>query len=538
MTPSLPERLDRLPEKPTAAPPSPAWTQLLFPSVADILFVVLVFSWSCGSLASRLLGDAGIGWHIRNGELILQTHSITRTDPFSSTMQGQPWYAWEWLYDVLIATIHHWMGLNGVVLFTAILIAVTFALTFCLMQKRGGSLPASVIVLLLAAGASTIHFLARPHVVSWLFLLVWFCVLDSSETKRETVRRLFWLPVLTVFWVNLHGGFLLSFALLGIYLVSAAIRWVLSPAAKVKSSEALSLRRLAKVTAACLLASLINPYGYKLHVHVYQYLTNRFLMNHIDEFLSPNFHGVAQQCFALLLLISLLALVVRRGPLRPSQLFIVLFAAYGGLYASRNLPSSSILLCLVIAPWLGEGIAEAAASENIQPWLRGAFGRCQSFAVRMESVESGARWHLWPVAALLFLCIVAVYGGKLGEHRVMDAQFSARRFPVQAVQVIGRQGIRGPIFCPDFWGGYLIYRLYPQTKVVLDDRHDLYGAEFLKDYLKVIHVEPGWDRVLAEKDVNWVLVPSGSPLANILKESSAWTALHEDATALLFKRNE
>ena len=138
-----------------------------------------------GILAPRLLGDASIGWHIRNGELMLQSHSITRTDPFSATMGGQSWYAWEWLYDVKIASIHHWWGLNGVVFFTAVMIAATFALTLRLSLRRGADLPVTVTLLALSLGASMIHLFARPHVLSWLFTVVWFQLLDSSEAWRR-----------------------------------------------------------------------------------------------------------------------------------------------------------------------------------------------------------------------------------------------------------------------------------------------------------------------------------------------------------------
>src|SRR5277367_4121074 len=115
--------------------PSPAEVQArsgpffwLIPSVADLWFVVLLVTLSVGAASSRLLGDAGIGWHIRNGQQMLATHAVTRTDSFSVTMQGQPWFAWEWLYDLGIAAIHHLAGLNGVVFFTALVIAFTFAL--------------------------------------------------------------------------------------------------------------------------------------------------------------------------------------------------------------------------------------------------------------------------------------------------------------------------------------------------------------------------------------------------------------------------
>ena len=232
-------------------------------------------------------------------------------------MRGQPWYAWEWLYDLLIAGIYQWLGLNGVVFFTAVVIAATFALVLRLALRRGSTLPVAVILLLLAVGASTIHFFARPHVLSWLLTVIWFQLLDSSETASETAanaehdRRLFWLPVIMLFWTNLHGGFLLGIALCGIYLIAGLIQYLSDKEDRQKIGP--GLKRLAVASLLSLLATFVNPYGYKLHVHIYQYLSNRFLMNHIDEFLSPNFHGVAQQCFAALLLITVAAVAMENG---------------------------------------------------------------------------------------------------------------------------------------------------------------------------------------------------------------------------------
>ncbi len=149
-------------------PAPPAWFQFLAPSTTDVIFIILLVTMSGGALASRLLGDASIGWHIRNGEQMLRTHAITRTDSFSVTMGGQTWYAWEWLYDAAIAGIHHRLGLNGVAFFTAIIIALTFALTLRLSLRRGADLPTTALLLALSLGASMIHLLARPHVLDGL----------------------------------------------------------------------------------------------------------------------------------------------------------------------------------------------------------------------------------------------------------------------------------------------------------------------------------------------------------------------------------
>ena len=514
----------------------PAWFRLLVPSAADLIFIILLVAMTAGVLAPRLLGDASIGWHIRNGELMLSSHSITRSDPFSVTMGGQPWYAWEWLYDLKIAAIHHWFGLNGVVFFSAVIIAATFALTLRLALMGGADLPVAVLLLALALGASTIHLLARPHVLSWLLTLIWFHLLDSSTDFPERSRRLWWLPVLMLLWVNLHGGFVVGLVLLGLYVVSDAIRYFRCDDGEERRSRAVQLRQLGAVAAASLMASLINPYCYKLHVHVYRYLSNRWLMNHIDEFLSPNFHGVAQQCFVAILLITIVALAVVENKPSLSRLLVILFAAYSGLYASRSLPVSSLLLTLIIGPVLTKAVGEASTAPELSSRLRTWFSRWEGFASRVGKMETRFSGHLWPLTALLLGILVCANQGKLGDRRWIDSHFDPKHFPVQASAVIIQRNLREPIFAPDVWGGYLIYRLYPQTRVFVDDRHDLYGADFLKDYLRAIRLTPDWNKFLNEKRVNWVLVPAESALANMLEETSGWSVAYRDSTAVLFKR--
>jgi hypothetical protein len=125
------------------------------------------------------------------------------------------------------------LGLNGVVWLTAVVIAAVFAGTFRLMLVRGTNMFVAVLLILLAISSSMIHFLARPHVLSWFFTLGWFWILDRSEVERFTeklpVKDRWWLwllPLSMVLWVNLHGGFLLAFVLLAFFWVNALRAWI------------------------------------------------------------------------------------------------------------------------------------------------------------------------------------------------------------------------------------------------------------------------------------------------------------------------
>jgi hypothetical protein len=536
-----------------AAEEHPAWMSWLVPSAGDLMFVALLGLLAFTTLSVRLLGDAGIGWHIRTGQLILATHTIPRVDPFSSTSSplttAQPWYAWEWSYDVVAGWLDRVIGLNGVVLLTALITAGLFAWTFRLLLRRGTNVGVALILVLLAASASMIHFQARPHVVSWLFTVVWFWILEAQEntyvgpqldiSEYSATKNAGWplwvLPLLMVVWVNVHGGFLVGFVLLAIYWVGAVWQWfslkgdrfddVLK---KIRAGRRIRALALTGVLGAA--ATLANPYGFKLHVHIYRYLSNRFLMDHIDEFQSPNFHYVAQKCFAALLLLTLVALAAKTSKAGAAQGLVVLFAVYAGLYASRNIPVSSLLLILVIGPWLSDGMESLAGRVS----LRGRASASTLFLRRMRAIELSLRGHLWPIAAIVLTCWIAAHGGRLGARPMMDAHFDAKRFPVHAVDYLEKQGTQGPLVSPDYWGGYLIYRLYPQVRMVVDDRHDFYGEQFLKSYLKMIRVEPGWQDFLQQHQVRGVIVPKGSALANVLAETPGWQSIYGDDVAVVF----
>jgi len=513
----------------------------LLPSVADLIFVALLASLLFTPLSVKLLGDAGIGWHIRTGQLILTTHAIPRVDPFSA-QSHESWIAWEWLYDVIVGWLDRHAGLNGVVWLTAVVIASVFAGTFRLLLRRGDLLIA-LLLTLLVMGASMIHFLARPHVLSWLFTLVWFWVLGSYESSSDARAnpRIWLLPLLMLIWVNVHGGFLLGFVLLAIFwLGSLGTRLHLKHSRIEESLGKIAagkrVRALTEVGLLSAAASLVNPYGWHLHEHIYNYLTNLFLMDHIDEFQSPNFHRIAQRCFLLLLLIAIAALVANGRRLRASEILLVLFAVYAGLYASRNIPVSSMLLALAIAaviPPLG----------------------LSRFTEKMRAVDSKLHGHLWPIVAIAATLVIAWNNGRVGSRQIMDAHFDPTRMPVAAVDFLQKLEAPAiefsnpraavipqcdpylPVLGPDYWGGYLIYRLYPYHRVVIDDRHDFYGEVFLRSYLKMMHVEPGWDEFL-NRPSSCLVLPRKAALSEILSKSPVWKALYSDEVAIVFSRTQ
>ncbi len=558
----------------TPAQPTSSALRFLVPSVRDIIFIFLFWSLLAGPLSNRPLADADIGWHIRNGEQILATHSLPRSDPFSSTMQGQRWFAWEWLYDMLLGILHQACGLNGVVWLCALLVAAIFALLLWQLLQGGTGLLLAILLMLLAEAAATIHLYARPHIVSWLFSLLWFVVLEHWEhwdkwERREQESLPQWIrwffPASMLLWVNVHGGWIFGLALLGIYTIAAFVNGVRAQDEFAASRALHRARAMASAFAVSAVATLVNPYDWRLHAHIYRYLGDRYLMNHIDEFRSPDFHGWSQRSFAVILVLVLAAFAGNRlsdnrtsgnrtsgnrtsdnrGKLRLSQLLVVLLAAYAGFYSSRNLPVSSMLLVLVAGPILWGNFASLAEKPGAWHWVRNGAARISNFSDRMGAQEMELRGHLWPIVSVALAFAICLEGGWLGSRQLIHAQFDPKKLPVAAVTFLQKefqdsqekQASAEPVFSTDAWGGYLIYRMYPERKVVVDDRHDLYGSDRIRQYLILTQGEPGWQSVLKEWQIRTALLPTDSTLANLLRElPQDWRVAYEDNVAVVFER--
>ena len=521
----------------------PSWPRWVLPSFTDLFFLMLTGILAFTPASKALLADADTGWHIRDGEFILATHSVPHTDLFSYTRAGQPWYAWEWLYDAGIAGIHHFAGLNGVLFFTALVIALTYALLFRLLLRRSGNFAVSAGLTLMAASTAQFHMLARPHVLSWLFTVIWVDLLYRFEEGERAA--LFWLPPFMLIWVNLHGGFLLGLALLALF--GCAAIWRFAAGGRGAGRQIL---QLAIAFAACLGMTFLTPYGYKLHIHIYQYLSNGFLMNAIDEFMSPDFHASGLGYFEVLILLTVLAIALAHDRLTATDLLIVLFSLHAALYAKRNIPLAAILIGFSTAR-LWAGIVSRDGAPNLPAvgrvgvdgarrsgpaWLGSLLEAVDDISGNMVAMETQFRGHGLAILALAAATAIVLNGGRLFSAQVVSAQFNEKKFPVRATEFIRGKNIHDHLFNPDDWSGYLIYRLYPETKVFFDDRHDFYGEAFVREYVQASDATSKWRQPLDKYQVKWVLVPAASPLATVLKESKDWRTEFDDGMAAIFSR--
>jgi len=488
-------------------------SSFLLPSVAEILFLALFLLLSFFQ-GRGLLNDADTGYHIRAGDYIMRTHSIPRHDIFSYITPPIPWTAHEWLSEVIMSLLHRQFGLTGVVVFFAFVIALVYYLIFRVLRSQDGNIFIAVAITILVFGSSQIHWLARPHIFSLLFMVVWYHILDMYQYRN--INSLFLLPPMMFLWVNLHGGFIAGFILLGCYFAGNLVEcFFRSPADNAAARH--KYRTLLKISLICLLVSLVNPFGYKILLFPFNLINNTYIMDHVIEFVSPNFHEPLVFKYLLLTTIALLACSSKK--LNLIELALILFFTNMALFSIRYVT----LFAIVAAPII------LRRADDLLGGVRGVF--VESFkacSMRIASMDASARGWVWLLAGMVVVCSA---GGTI--HYSFDEKLK----PVAAVEFLKKERISGNMFDNDEFGDYIIYTAWPDYKVFFDGRSDMYGVERMKEYYRISNFETGWEQVVEKHRIDWIIIDANSALSRYLRVGTGWRLIYADKVAHIFVEN-
>ncbi len=256
-----------------------------------------------------VLQDADTFWHIRTGQWILDHAQFPTVDFYSYTAYGKPWISTEWLSEIFYALAYKLGGWRAVTILAAISsAAIVGILCFYLLRHLRFSIAIGCAVL--TAAAMHPHFIARPHVFSYVLLAIWIInLLDSYDDDNFDLPPLLTLAPLMILWANLHGSFTFGLALL----------YVFSGFCLYQNIVQLNYRkcwRLVGVTLAVSISALITPYGMAPAFMTTKLLGMKFTHQYIVEWRAPDFQGSTFRLSYLVAIFSTLAgLGIRlRGP--------------------------------------------------------------------------------------------------------------------------------------------------------------------------------------------------------------------------------
>ena len=495
----------------------------LAPDLALVAFLITLFY--CLFLFEgyqKLFRDSDAGWHIRAGESMLATHALPHVDPYSFTRSEQPWFAWEWGSDLAVGVAHQAGGLGAVAFLYAVAIAGSVWLWFRLNWVLGGNFLIACLFAAPMLSTANIHWLARPHVLSWLFLLT---AMIGAEKVEWSTRDLLAAGGLTVLWANIHASFFLAPLICVLYAIGHAARpliWNLDATAEWRKARWFCL-----AAVVCAAASLLNPYGWQLHRHLFSYLTDYDLMARIGEFQSFNFHAEGAFQIALTVGLAMLGAALALGQKQLPRFLLSSALILAALRSARGLP----LVGLALLPIANAAITRAlAAARDLRPALRRAIDSFLAYSNGLRAIDAQfSGLALAPIAACLLFATLRM------PAIAARTGFPPDQFPVAAAAELDKlpPGVR--ILAPDKFGGYLIYRFRGTRQVFFDGRSDLYGSEFLKQYARLTQLRPGWRAQLDEFGFTHALLPNDYSLVPAL-EALGWKRLYRDGTATLLAR--
>jgi len=481
--------------------------RLTLPRLLTAIVFIAIFT-----MAVRVPADTDTWWHLRSGQYILETRTIPTTDPFSHTRGGQPWIDHGWLAQLFWYGLFALGGWAGLSLGLATLVTVTFGLVW---RVTPGNQYVRAFSIILGAITSAVIWVARPQMVSFLLagLVLWLL----ERYKRTGRRWIYALPLVTLLWANVHGGYAVAFMLMAAYVAGETVNRLTGH----HDDPVLSWQKIGTLMAVALVSFVlvaINPHGWQMWTYPFRTVSIGALRDYIQEWRSPDFHLTMTWPFVAMLMLTLAA--IGRAPRRAdwTDLALVGMWAVWSLFAGRNIGLYGLLTVPALARY-----ADAAWGPHLPSTVGSPLSQRPAL-VRLN----------WLLLSLVTLAALVKISAALAPSAV--AQVEEETLPYGAVQFIQTERPPGPMFNSYNWGGYLIFKLWPDYPVYVDGRTDLYDDEFIRRYLKVMVAEEGWEQRLNDEGINLVLIESDSPLARFLRRDPAWIEAYRDDMAVVFTR--
>jgi hypothetical protein len=472
----------------------PSWFR---PALLALCAVFLI------GLFSTEISDYDFWWTLKSGQFIAQNHRLPAPDPFAFTTQfahdaysgesvtRQFNLTFEWLAQLKFYSIYRLAGFGGIVFFRALLLTACCTLMGLIVWRRTGGCYRALAAAFAAAAVLWPDFAHdRSYLFTFLFLAATLAILEY--------RRWLWaLPAIALVWANCHGGFFLGWVALAAY-----------------SAEALYLRRrdleLWIVSGVSVAASAINPNGLRV-IEVLGYFRHSFLQSKLLEWAAPSLWPLT--LFSALLFTGVLAMLWARKRVRLTDWLLFAAFAVAAITAQRNI--------FLIGFWAPVIIASYVPLERAVPAI--------------------AQF----VAAALVLAglVTGVARGNFFQFRVADW-----RFPTGAANFLLAHGVRSPMFNTYEFGGYLMWRLWPQERVFIDGR--ALSESVFNDYARILYNHAGADggrssRQLLDQYGIQTIVMNGFEYSegivyNLLPALSGnqaeWHLVYNDAQAVIFMR--
>lgn len=476
--------------------PLSTWLRVGAPEI--VFAYVLVMTLAHGG---KLLNDPDTFWHLEVGRRILDEGAVTFVDRLTYSQADTHWVDQSWLFDAGLALTVRGLGWPGAIALASIWLAWLYWIIARQLERDGSSPWSIILVGLLVSRVGQIHFLVRPHLLTWGFCVATFAICRAAH--RGKIRALWAFPPMMSLWANCHGGFLAGLLILATAIGAHALsgHW--------DSRRLKELRAFALAFIGGCAAPLLTPYGIDLYRHVYELLFSSGLTKLSQEFQPYLFSNLIPGPFEW----AIIALVALPKFSRERVSFYDLAHALVWLHLGLVTVRYSPIFGFAVAPMLAR-------------LLDGIFPE-RNRAEASDPLPTGVGL---PLAASLGIVIAAALGAPLGK---LDPE----RWPLDALPAVNEAPKELPLFHEQDWGGMVEAMTEPRRLAFIDSRFEVFGVEFIENYIKAIQGnEEAWEALDDKWSFGLVWVRPDRGLARRLAGDTHWRVLHQDPVSVLFQR--
>ncbi|MEW6008926.1 MAG: tetratricopeptide repeat protein [Candidatus Omnitrophota bacterium] len=508
----------------------------------SLLTVILVFFVIV--LATNGIFDSDIWLHLKTGKLIVKNFQVPHVDPYSFTTSGIRWINHSWLFQVIVYLTYRFFDLDGLIMLQTLLVALSFLVLFFIGFRDTRFVISTSLVAILAIFATRSRFNLRPDILSLFF----FCIFLHQLKFAKESKRIYFLVILQFIWANCHGYFFLGPFLILIFIIAELLRrnianlpgrW--SVAGKLDDQV---FRRLLLLLLLSLLVSFLNPQGFRGAMYPLQILRDiisgkaNYAFKHIEELRSAisfkrnTFAGDIQ--LNILILLAACSLVFNWQSLELGYILLFIVFLPFGLSALRNIGFLNFVTFTIIISRL------EAIEEKLNKKINLPFSWSKNLAAKYIIVFALIFFLVNFASSYLFR---RYYDFDIYEMKSMLSDTIGFRYPKKCVDFLIKNKLPKNMFNDFNSGAYLIFNAYPQYKVFIDGRTELYSKDFFDAYFKIMKGDRKvFDAQVEKFNIKTVFLNNATAaipkeIFKMLYEHPSWQLVFFDESGVIFLKD-
>ena len=441
-----------------------------------------------------MLKESDYYWHIKAGEYMFK-HGIITKDVFSWSVAGKYWMSHEWLFEIILYLFKSISPNGHLIIYGGLFIISLLLILFFGNKKEYLKNPYFSIIWIILSCIFIPYMQARPHLISFNLLALTFWFLYDLY-KNEDSKKIYFLPIITILWANIHGGSSnLSYLLCFVFLICGLFNYNSSKISFKKNSRKQFYKYLL-VGLLCILCITFNIHGIKMLLYPYQNMMDKVMLSNILEWFPTNLND----------------------PTHYTYLFFVVFIFFILMFSKKKIDFIDLIIF---------GICLFLGFKSVRFW--GYTYIFMNFIIFKYINKSDYGKEIF---LMMGICIVFFISVTLLSKNRTVSRLNNSSLDNDLVELIKHEKPKRLFNVYDF-GGELIYN---DIKVFVDGRADLYSNYNFKEYLVIADFNTGVLDFIEKYDFDYYLVSNNFSITNYLKANDKYISLYSRDGIYLFKK--